>query len=420
MKPPAHAAAAPRALSASKLRSALSRLKVEQGSWAVALSGGPDSLALAALLADIAPVTAFIVDHGLRAESAREAQFVKREAARIGIKAHILKWQGDKPATGIMAAARQARYRLLIETAQKHECTHLFLAHHQDDQVETVAMRMAEGSGALGLAGIPALSQLGEVTLVRPLLGFTKAQLVATCAGRGLRPVDDPSNRNTRYTRVRFRQQELDREHILSVQRVAAKRRNKLLQQIAGMPSPAKRGRVANVCEPGGGTFQLQTPPSLTLPRSRGRGDMRREALRIALQYTGQEDKPIRQEALDDLLGKMKAGKGATLAGCIVHNGLVVREPSAIAPLSLKAGRHRLWWDKRWWLEFRLTKPATLAPLGKNANWRALKNTQWIEELAGPMRAALPALWQDGRLLRVLEGRWLPWYRPLRQFFAEN
>lgn len=363
---------------------------MEQGSWAVALSGGPDSLALAALLADIAPVTAFIVDHGLRAESAREAQFVKREAARIGIKAHILKWQGDKPATGIMAAARQARYRLLIEAAQKHECTHLFLAHHQDDQVETVAMRMAEGSGALGLAGIPALSQLGEVTLVRPLLGFTKAQLVATCAGRGLHPVDDPSNRNTRYTRVRFRQQELDRGHILSVQRAAAKKRNRLMRAIGSA-----------------GGYEDE-------------GELERESLRLLLQYTGQEDKPIRHEALDDLLGKMKAGKGATLAGCIVHNGLIVREPSAIALLSLKAGRHRLWWDKRWWLEFRLTKPATLAPLGKNANWRALKNTQWIEELAGPMRAALPALWQDGRLLRVLEGRWLPWYRPLRQFFAEN
>lgn len=356
----------------------------------MALSGGPDSLALAALLAELAPVTAFIVDHGLRPEAAAEARFVKREAARFGIKAHILRWQGEKPATGIMAAARQARYRLLIEAAQKHGCTHLFLAHHQDDQVETVAMRMAEGSGWQGLAGIPALSQLGGITLVRPLLGFTKDRLIATCAARGLHPVDDPSNRNTRYTRVQFRQQQLDREKILGMQRDAARKRNLLMCAISD-----------------GGKYADED-------------ELERETLRLLLQSVGQEDKPIRQEALDGLLEKMKAGKGATLAGCIIRDGLVVREPAAIEQLYLKPGMHSLWWDRRWQLRFRLLQPATLAPLGKNAGWRAIKKSEWIEEVAGPARAALPALWQDGRLLRVLKGRWLPWYQPLRQYFDEK
>ncbi len=388
--------AAIRAISATSLRTELKKLGVKQGSFAVALSGGPDSLALTALLAQLGPVTAFIVDHGLRAESATEAKAVQRRARALGVKAHILKWQGAKPATGIMAAARAARYQLLVEAAQKHKCTHLFLGHHADDQLETVAMRMAEGSGWHGLAGMPATAQLGNVTLVRPLLRFTKAQLVATCEKLGLVAVDDPSNKNPKYTRARLRLDAPNYKGVLAKQQKAAARRNRELAKLV-------QGQAYELHE-GWASYSKASP----------------DLLKLLLQHIGQEDKPIRQEALIELQRRLKAGQGATLAGCIIKGGIISREPSAITPMNLAAGRHYIWWDRRWQLSFRLKAPQVLGALGKNANWRALRGTEWLESIPGAARAALPALWQDGRLVAVLKGRWLPYYHPMRSSFVEK
>lgn len=396
--------AAARALSARQLQARLRRLGVGQGRWAIALSGGPDSLALAVLLADIAPVRAFIVDHGLREESAREARLVQRHARERGITAHILRWQGEKPASGIMAAAREARYRLLIEAAHKHKCSHLFLAHHLDDQLETVAMRHEEGSGWLGLAGMPALSRLGNVTLVRPTLDVPKAVLEATCRVRGLQAVQDPSNRNPRYARARLRLSGRDLTVMQERQREAALRRNALLRSLH-----AEEGK----------SYRLQNGwAELTLDRSNLGNEEKAELLRALLQSVGQDNQPIRLEALKRALARLKAGQGATLAGCILTSGLIVREPAAIPGLALGAGRHHIWWDRRWRLGFSVQEQSLLAPLGRNANWRSLKGAGWVEAMPGAARASLPALWQQGRLVAVLKGVWQPYYHPLSAVFV--
>ncbi len=389
------------ALSAKQLQAALQRLKLPAGSRAVALSGGPDSLALAALLAELGPLHAFIVNHGLRPEALREAKTVQRRARALGIKAHILHWTGDKPKTGVMAAARQARYRLIAEAAHKHGCNQVFLAHHADDQLETLAMRAAEGSGWQGMAGMPALFKLGNITFARPLLHVTKQQLVATCIARGLKAVDDPSNRNPRYTRARLRLKgELPGAKLWAAQRDAAVKRNQLLESL-----------------------RFDSRYSLLAGWAEFEG-MDADLLRVLLQLYGQEDKPIRQEALEALLAKLKAGKGATLAGCVVAPGLVAREASAIAPIALKRGSHHIWWDRRWQLSFKLSAPAVLAPLGKNAAWRQAKDAKWLEGLPGLARASVPALWQgEGkgrRLVAVLKGLWVPYYQPLAQVFVEK
>lgn len=389
-----------RVLSAKQLQARLRRLGVKPGCFAVALSGGPDSLALAALLAQLGPLHAFIVDHGLRPEAPAEARHVKRMAQALGIKTHILKWQGDKPATGIMEAARHARYRLLATAAQKYKCTHLLIGHHQDDQIETVKMRQQSGSGWQGLAGMPVLSQLGAVTLVRPLLNVSKAQLVATCAALGLEPVDDPSNHNTRYTRVRVRHEAKDSKALLALQQKSAAKRQALLDKIRSL-----EGKAYGLHE-GWTSYQ--------------RRFMSVGMLRLLLQHAGQEDKPIRQEALEQALARLRAGQGATLAGCIIRDGLIVREPSAIAPINLPPGRHTLEWDRRWQLGFVLKEAHVLAPLGKNGNWRSLKGSGWLESLPGAARASVPALWQGGRLVAVLKGRWQPYYCPMKQQFEEK
>jgi tRNA(Ile)-lysidine synthase len=176
----------------------------------VAVSGGRDSLTLALLAQDWAlkrqgRVVGLIVDHGLRAASAAEAERTQALLARHGLEGTILVWSGAKPPSGVQEAARHARYRLLREECRRRGILHLLLAHHADDQAETVAMRKARCSGRDGLAGMAALIEQPEVRLLRPLLAMARARLTATLVARGVQWVDDPSNFDPRFERARLR-----------------------------------------------------------------------------------------------------------------------------------------------------------------------------------------------------------------------
>lgn len=179
----------------------------------LAVSGGADSLALMLLAArwrdttpDTPPMYVYSVDHGLRPEAAAEVAFVQAEAGRLGLSARGLHWEGDKPATGVSEAARGARYRLIGEAMRADGADILVTAHHLDDQAETVLMRLAHGSGLAGLRGMAALADVEGVTVARPLLGIGRAELAALVEEAGLTPVADPSNEDTDYERVRWRQ----------------------------------------------------------------------------------------------------------------------------------------------------------------------------------------------------------------------
>jgi tRNA(Ile)-lysidine synthase len=181
----------------------------------LAVSGGPDSTALALLAAgwraqlEHGPrLVAVTIDHGLRPESADEAKAVKRFAQVLGIEHRIRRWTGQKPATGIQTAARQARYALLAAVSRKVGARYVLTAHTRDDQAETVLIRLSRGSGLGGLAGMSRLSPLPgdrEITLVRPFLGLPKARLLATLEGAKISFVHDPSNEDPRFTRPRYR-----------------------------------------------------------------------------------------------------------------------------------------------------------------------------------------------------------------------
>jgi tRNA(Ile)-lysidine synthase len=177
----------------------------------LAVSGGPDSMALmrlATLAAPLLPGIAFhaaTVDHGLRPEARDEALFVAEVAGRIGMPHDILVWEEAKPATGIQKAAREARYALLESHAVACGAQTLMTAHTSDDQAETILMRLARGSGIDGLAGMRQMKPLGRVMLARPFLDIPKSRLLATCAQEGWAFVEDPSNRDENYTRVRMR-----------------------------------------------------------------------------------------------------------------------------------------------------------------------------------------------------------------------
>lgn len=177
---------------------------------AVAVSGGRDSLALVLLAQGWAAArggraVGLIVDHGLRPESAAEAAATLGVLALHGIDGAILAWSGIKPQAGLQEAARSARYRLLRDECRRRGIVHLLLAHHADDQAETVAMRAARRSGPDGLAGMAALVEHSEVRLLRPLLGVSRARLTATLRARDVQWLDDPSNVDPRFERARMR-----------------------------------------------------------------------------------------------------------------------------------------------------------------------------------------------------------------------
>jgi tRNA(Ile)-lysidine synthase len=185
------------------------------GVLVLAVSGGPDSTALAMLVArwraqlkEGPRLVAVTIDHGLRPESATEAKAVKRLAKALGIEHRIVAWRGKKPTTGVQTAARSARYGLLAAAARKLGARHVLTGHTLDDQAETILIRLSRGSGLGGLAGMSRLSPLPvarEITLVRPFLGLPKARLVATLAAAKIPFAHDPSNDDPRFTRARYR-----------------------------------------------------------------------------------------------------------------------------------------------------------------------------------------------------------------------
>ncbi|ARN81772.1 tRNA lysidine(34) synthetase TilS [Methylocystis bryophila] len=219
----------------------------EETALLLAVSGGPDSIALMLLAAAWSlrarvRIVVATVDHGLRAASREEALFVGGEAQALGFEHRLLLWAGEKPSTRLQERAREMRYALLADCAAEIDprCA-IVTAHHADDQAETILFRLCRGSGGAGLAGMSAVSTLlvhsarsqrasKSVRLLRPLLEAPKAALEAICAEAGRAYVTDPSNLDPRFARGRLRSlaatlaaEGLDRDALLRLGRRAAR-----------------------------------------------------------------------------------------------------------------------------------------------------------------------------------------------------
>lgn len=211
----------------------------------VAVSGGGDSIALLSLLARHLPpsrLAAVTIDHALRPGSAAEAEGVGRFCRDLGVRHSISTWEGPKPARGLSAAARDARYRLLTKAARDLGATMLFAGHTEDDQAETVTMRMARGEGR-GLAGMaPATLLDGRLWLTRPLLGVRREALRDHLRMNGIGWADDPTNEDAAYERVRVRRRLADPAAFADAIRIAeraARERVRLGEAAAGLIATA-------------------------------------------------------------------------------------------------------------------------------------------------------------------------------------
>ena len=382
---------------------------------AVAVSGGPDSLALALLADDCARarggrITALTVDHGLRPGSSQETDTVGDWLSARAIAHQVLRWTGPKPSRGRQAAARAARYALMTDWCRANAVIHLLLAHHLDDQAETVLFRLGRGSGAHGLAAMAPVAERPDVRLLRPLLGVPRSRLAATLEAAGQAWLEDPSNLDPAYTRSRLRrfarQIERDGLDIAALGRAAAERgveRVRSESAVAALLAAAARIAPAGYCV-------LDAPVLATARRETAR----RALSRIITAVSGRPYPP-RGARLDrvaeELFGEGLAG-ARTLGGCRLvprRRGIVVcREPAAAREVAEVSGAGAVLWDGRFTLRLSGRPPAgrarvSIARLGRSG-WAALAAE--APELRGtpippPARPALPALRIGGQIVGV-------------------
>ena len=298
------------------------------GLWAVAVSGGGDSLALMHLLAGFArqeglpPPMVLTVDHGLRKSSATDAKKVAAWAKRAGLAAKVLTWRGKKPKTGIEAAAREARYRLMGDFLVKHQIATLFVGHNQDDQAETFLLRLARGSGLDGLAGMQLrapwpVEGFGGLGLARPLLGVSRDQLRAYLKARGQAGLEDPMNEDAAFDRVKIRKaRDVLAGAGLTVARIAAaaahlaRARESLDVMTAAVVLRAARKRD-------GGGILLDAAALAAAPR-----EVALRALAGVLMAVGEQAYRPRFESLERLFDQIAGAGlrgGATLHGCQIR-----------------------------------------------------------------------------------------------------
>jgi tRNA(Ile)-lysidine synthase len=382
---------------------------------AVAVSGGADSMALLLLAQAWAQkqggsVMALTVDHGLRAASGAEAMQVHAWCTALGIPHHILNWQSPALSSAIQASARDARYRLMAGWCRQHHVLHLLTAHHRDDQAETLFFRLARGSGLDGLACMTEISHTHDIRLLRPLLGVSKARLVATLEAARQPWLDDPSNSSPHYTRnlLRHRLQQAPHyeelaERAFDLTRYFGLIRNALLNNTVGQLTQgvflAPEGYAAIDMK----TFS-QLPQELA------------QRLLAALCQTlaGQEQAP-RSEKLQRLyenLGSSRPARRQSFGGLLFtprlsrNHWLVSREPKAMEEeMTLPAGETRLW-DQRFRVCYQGKSDdfssLTVKGLGGIGARMMLKEAPArLKNMEKPALLALPSFWHLETLLAV-------------------
>ncbi len=320
----------------------------------LAVSGGADSVALMhmahrwqAAVGPSAPrLTVLSVDHRLRPGSGEEAQWVAEQARAIGLDSAILRWDAEKPSSSLQERARQARYSLMAGYAYANGLDALVTAHHLDDQAETFLMRLARGSGVDGLAGIPKSGQWAGLAVHRPLLDLPKARLLATLEEFGVNWLEDPSNDDSQFERVRVRAAMEKLEGLGIGAEALARSASRLRRAQEALDLTADRFLESCASLSDAGYGQIRTEALRDSPE-----DIALRALtRVIRAVSGQVSTPNLAK-LESLVQAVRSGDMAarTLAGCRIvpdsDDVLVLRETgrSALETISLKPGESGLW-----------------------------------------------------------------------------
>ncbi|WP_132950687.1 tRNA lysidine(34) synthetase TilS [Rhodovulum bhavnagarense] len=382
----------------------------------VAVSGGGDSLALLIALAEAGgrSLRAVTVDHGLRPEAADEARFVAGICARLGVGHDTLTWRGWRGQGNLQDAARQARFGLIADWARARGIGRVALGHTRDDQAETVLMRLARGAGVDGLSAMAPVRRANGIDWLRPFLDVSRADLRAFLHAREQGWIEDPSNEDTRFARIRARQVlaglaplGLDAGALAATATRMAEARVAL--QVCAADTAARiaqedRGDVILSC-PG-----LQQAPA----------EIARRLLVAAIRWVASAPYAPRADALAEAMTTLQRAPRVTLHGCLItreRNRLrIAREPAAVADISALPG---LPWDGRWWVQGPAEGDETLRALGENGlsacpGWRD----------AGLPRASLiasPGVWRGETLVAApLAGLGAGWTARTGTGFADS
>jgi tRNA(Ile)-lysidine synthase len=315
--------------------------------FAIAVSGGGDSVALMLLTADWlrehrkepGPHAVLIVDHGLRNDSAKEATLVAEWATRAGFKSHILNWHGSKPRSDVEAQARNARYALLGEWCRKQGVAQLLVAHTRDDQAETFLLRLGRGSGVDGLSSMSPraafpLKGYDGIQLIRPLLAAGRSELREFLAGRGTDWLEDPMNADSRFARARVRE-------LLPRLESAGVSTSRIAQAAAHLARAREaldeetRAFLERHSRFGTRSFLLDGRALKLIPREIGL-----RALSVSLMRVGEGQYRPRFERLEQLYDGLISGNftpARTLSGCRV--GLAAKAQQSFGPATLEIRR---------------------------------------------------------------------------------
>ena len=324
---------------------------VDRSGILAAVSGGPDSLALALVAAEVCAEAsvrfeAAVVDHGLRDGSAEEADQVVAALTGRGIPARSFTVSEPAPVTGRQAWARDQRFQILCDYARQSASAVLF-AHHRDDQAETVMMRLLRGSGIAGLSAMAPYSLYQGVVFGRPFLGLCKEDLISVCQAYKADFVTDPSNADPAFERVRTRQwlqhpgQKMTRQQMIRLSAVSSRLTARIREECERWCADHAVFTHRLCAELEAGAFlQLCC-------------DARKHILRYCLGVVGSQLYPVAGERLDKLLDRLCVGHKSTAGGCLIqmtqtHLRLIAEFGRPPEP-ELKAEAGRLYcFDRRW------------------------------------------------------------------------
>lgn len=372
---------------------------------AVACSGGADSMALALLVAGWATacggrVTALVVDHGLRPDSAAEAACTLERLAARGIAAIPFARAGARLGGNMHAAARDLRYRLMGEWCREAGVLHLALGHHREDQAATLLARLARGSGVDGLAAMAPVQETAWGRLIRPLLPVAAVRLRATLATAGQMHAEDASNRDRRFQRTRLRALAEEMDGQAPARLAATARRLGRARMALDAMTADFLARHALLRPEGYALVAANAFPGMV-------DEVALRGLSRLLACIGGRRHPPQEAPLERLMAELRQGwpVAATLAGCRVLRRrdavLICREPAAAAEVQPALGR--VTWDGRFRVDVAYGAGCEIRRLGRSG-WAQVAAARPALRNCGippPVRPALPALWRGMEVVMV-------------------